>query len=97
MQFNIFRDRYERKATSGPKPQSCVQSGGDWPELIDEYTILLLQAEARDGKPSNRTALMQALEGLKRITPSSPLWLDWRGLQNANTCALLTASVLGDR
>jgi hypothetical protein len=92
--FNIFRDRYERRVRNGPKPHRCVQSGVDWPELGDQHTILILQDEVRDGKPLNRAAMEAALEGLKRITQSSPLWNDWSGLQDPVICAAWTASLL---
>lgn len=95
--FNIFRDRHEREATSGPRPHRCVKTAVDWPELRDETTVLMLQDEVRQGKPLNRTAMDEALEGLKQITPSSPIWKDWRGLQDPETCALLTAAITGER
>ncbi|KAK4032174.1 hypothetical protein C8A01DRAFT_50975 [Parachaetomium inaequale] len=78
--FNIFRDRYERKAPNGPRPRRCVKSAIDWPELRDENLVLALQDEAREGKPLGQAAMDAALERLKQITPSSPLWGDWGGL-----------------
>lgn len=75
--FNIFRDRYERKAPTGPKRHRCVKSGVDWPELNDERLIFALQDEAEGGKPLDQDAIDAALERLKQITPSSPLWNDW--------------------
>jgi hypothetical protein len=78
--FNIFRDRHERKSPNGPRPHRCVRSAVDWPELRDENLVLALQEEAREGKPLNQAAMDAALERLKQITPSSPLWDDWGGL-----------------
>lgn len=75
--FNIFRDRHERKSLKGPRPRRCVQSAVDWPELNDENLILTLQEEVLQGKPLNQAAMDAALERLKQITPSSPLWSDW--------------------
>lgn len=75
MQFNIFRDRHEREFSSGSKPGGCVRFGGDRPEYRDENVVLRLQEQARNGKP-DRTAMLEVLDRLKRITPSSPLWKD---------------------
>jgi hypothetical protein len=46
---------------------------------MDEARILMLQDEGREGKPLDQAAMAAALEGLKRITPSSPLWGRWDG------------------
>lgn len=81
--FNIFRDRYERRAPQGRKPHHCVKSAIDWPELNDENLVLALQEKVQEGKPLNQAAMDAALERLKQITPSSPLWGDWGGLGSA--------------
>ncbi len=96
MQLNIFRDRHERKASTGPKPSGCVLSGTDWPEAMDEQRIFLLQDDVRHGKPLDRTAMLDALEGLQRITPSSPLWEAYRGLQDAAIYERWRKNLLGD-
>lgn len=77
--FNIFRDRYERKPPRGPRRRRCVQSAIDWPELLDDHRISLLQYEASQGKPLDQAAINEARERLKQITPSSPLWFGDRG------------------
>jgi hypothetical protein len=72
--FNIFRDRYERKPPQGERPQHCVKSPGDWPELGDLHMVTLLQYEASQGKPVDQADIDAAYERMKQITPSSPLW-----------------------
>ncbi|KAL2022503.1 hypothetical protein VTK56DRAFT_5110 [Thermocarpiscus australiensis] len=72
--FNIFRDRYGRKPPEGPKPHHCVQSAVDWPELGDRRLILMWQYEALRGNPLNQAAIDAAVERMKQITPSSPIW-----------------------
>lgn len=75
--FNIFRDKYERKAPEGPKPHHCVRSGLDWPELDDRHLVTLLHYEASQGQPLDQAAVEAAVERMRQITPSSPLWKLW--------------------
>jgi hypothetical protein len=72
--FNIFRDRYERKPPVGEKPHRCVRPPADWPELGDEFMVILLQWEASQGKPVDQAEIDAAYERMRQITPSSPLW-----------------------
>ncbi|KAJ4307149.1 hypothetical protein N0V88_000528 [Collariella sp. IMI 366227] len=78
--FNIFRDRFERRPPpAGPKPCRGVKHAVDWPEIMDENAILVLQEEVSEGKPLDQARWDRAMEGLKSITPSSPHWVgEWR-------------------
>ncbi|KAK4115530.1 hypothetical protein N656DRAFT_834716 [Canariomyces notabilis] len=61
--YHIFRDRHERE------PNEV-----DWPELYDEQEILLANFRATQGEPVDQAAIDAAMERMKQITPSSPLW-----------------------
>jgi hypothetical protein len=72
--YFFFRDRHEREPNEGLKPRHCVSSSVDWPELYDEQEILLANFRATQGEPVDQAAIDAAMERMKQITPSSPLW-----------------------
>ncbi|EJT69124.1 hypothetical protein GGTG_13234 [Gaeumannomyces tritici R3-111a-1] len=76
---HIFRDRYERYNTEGHK--STWRWGfRHWPELYDQQ--VLLQAalhHVKDQPGPDEDEVKAAEEGLKKITPTSPVWHNRQG------------------
>ena len=72
--YHIFRDRYERKPR--PPPQRRVNHNVlNWPEMIDEWSIMhMMYRQSHLGEPIDKEAWNAAHEGIKLITPTSPLW-----------------------
>ncbi|KAL8372204.1 hypothetical protein RB595_001817 [Gaeumannomyces hyphopodioides] len=71
---HIFRDRYERYNTEGHK-STWRWGARHWPELADQELLLkapLLRAKGICTVDKGR--LKAAEEGLKKITPTSPVW-----------------------
>ncbi len=84
--FSIFREHGERILMAKLPPHPL-----DWPELIDEYTLARLQVELGEGIEIDRAIVEQAIDGLKRITPSSPSWGYWGWLADPEVEARLLA------
>ena len=74
MQFHIFRDWYERKIPSRRPPQRLTHTFANWPELEDSWVTLELTKRKQLGEPIDEELLKRASEGLRLMTPSSPLW-----------------------
>ncbi|KAG6354041.1 hypothetical protein INS49_005012 [Diaporthe citri] len=74
--FNIFRDRYERLEPPTKRWSNSILSGTNWPETGYEMTLMLLDIDRRNGKPVDEAVVAEAQAGIKRITPSSPIWPD---------------------
>lgn len=72
-QHHIFRDKYERFI--GPtKPPTSYRSSFDWPEVTDDLYLVDAMHEHSEGKVVDKDEIRAALERLKQITPSSPIW-----------------------
>lgn len=72
--FHIFRDKYERRIRPTKPKAGCYKTGKDWPEITDELTLVNAMHDQRNGLPVDEDAIAAAKEGIKQITPSSPLW-----------------------
>lgn len=73
--FHIFRDKYERRVPTKRPDRGCRGPGGsDWPEIVDQHTVMLAIGYRQWGEPVDEDAVAAAEAGLKNITPSSPLW-----------------------
>ncbi|KAI1331896.1 hypothetical protein F5Y16DRAFT_359527 [Xylariaceae sp. FL0255] len=74
--FHIFRDKYDSRLPAWfVHPGGCVQSPIDFPEIEDQNRIFLQTMRVTgNGGPQDETAILAAVERLKNITPSSPLW-----------------------
>ncbi|KAF5694160.1 hypothetical protein FDENT_1465 [Fusarium denticulatum] len=73
--YHIFRDKYERRLSPNPPQPGCVEDGMDWPELDDRRLLLLGGFINPRGEPYvSDDEYAAAIERIKNITPSSPLW-----------------------
>ena len=70
--FHIFRDRYERRV-SQTKPKQGNRRATDWPEIGDELFLWMAYCDHQAGNPVDESRVAAAREGMKKITPSSPL------------------------
>jgi hypothetical protein len=72
---HIFRDRYEKVLSPCPPQARDVRNAIDWPELGDRSTLFLQGQINPNGVPYvSDEDVAAAHEGLRNITPSSPLW-----------------------
>jgi hypothetical protein len=71
--YHIFRDKYERYAQP-TKPPPNYRSSIDWPEIADDLFLVDAMHEHWNGRPVDKDEIRAALERLKQITPSSPVW-----------------------
>lgn len=71
--YHIFRDKYER-LVSPTKPPTSYRSSVDWPEIADDFYLIDAMHEHYEGKDVDKDEIRAALERLKQVTPSSPIW-----------------------
>ncbi|KAH7129168.1 hypothetical protein EDB81DRAFT_871782 [Dactylonectria macrodidyma] len=72
-QYHIFRDKYER-FISPAKPPTSYRSSVDWPEIADDLYLIDAMHKHYEGKVVDKEKIQAALERLKQVTPSSPVW-----------------------
>ncbi|UPK96446.1 hypothetical protein LCI18_007381 [Fusarium solani-melongenae] len=70
---HIFRDKYER-FISPTKPPTSYRSSIDWPEIADDLYLVDAMHEYYEGNDVDKDGIRAALERLKQVTPSSPIW-----------------------
>ena len=79
---HIFRHRYDREprppyiSEEMETPNWCRRGPSmiDWPECEDEWTLMLQDQAKHRGEEIDEEVRARATEGLRNITPSSPLW-----------------------
>ena len=72
--FHIFRDKYERRISETKPEQDRNLRPCDWPEVGDDLILLSAACDRQKGRPVDENRVAAASEGIKMITPSSPLW-----------------------
>ncbi|EJT79390.1 hypothetical protein GGTG_04474 [Gaeumannomyces tritici R3-111a-1] len=73
---HIFRDRYERYNTEGHR-STWRWGSTHWPELADQQLLMRAALLRASGMPApDEGRLRAAKDGLKKITPTSPVWHD---------------------
>lgn len=74
--YKIFRNRYERKEPQTRSDDRRYMDGRNWPELEYLFKWIELQENKRAGIKIDEVELAAVEEGMQRITPSSPQWVD---------------------
>ncbi|KAI1735729.1 hypothetical protein F4680DRAFT_434330 [Xylaria scruposa] len=73
--FHIFRDKYDSRLPAWFVRPDYRRAPVDFPEIEDDNWLLRHTMEAYEsGTPRDEAAIAAALERMKNITPSSPLW-----------------------
>ncbi|POS75812.1 hypothetical protein DHEL01_v205796 [Diaporthe helianthi] len=74
--YNIFRDRYERIEPATRNNNRVFMDGRNWPEVQYLFKAIELQEKKIWGMEIDEAELAAAEEGMRRITPSSPHWIE---------------------
>lgn len=74
--YNIFRDRYERNEPQTRSDHRRFMDGRNWPEVQYLFKWMELQETKAQGIEIDEEELAAVEEGMRRITPSSPHWVE---------------------